>query len=121
VTDMESGAPVKSAYVALMSGATIIASGYTGANGDIVFKNIDKGSYTISVTAKGYHDFTPQSIDVEPPSVWYKVKIAPIPTIPLPWWLVPVVVGTVVLGGGAVAYTMLKKPAAPTPPVIVMR
>jgi len=112
--------PVNRAYVALISGAIVVADGFTDSSGDISFNNIDKGSYTLRVTAGGYRDFE-QSIDVMPPTVSYRVKVVPIPVTPLPWWLVPVVIGTVVLGGGAVVYTISKKPAVPSPPVIVMR
>jgi hypothetical protein len=107
VTNSQTGALVKGAYVALMSGARIVADGYTD-DGEVVFVNIDEGSYTLKVLAGGYYNFE-QSIIVEPPSVWYTVKIAPIPTPPTPSWIYWVVGGIAALGAITIVPSLVKK------------
>lgn len=119
VKNRETGAGVPKAYVALMSGATVIADGYTDS-GSITFHNVDEGSYVLRITAGGY-DTLELAVDVKSPSVWYIARLVPIPSVPLPSWVIPAVVVVLVLGGTGVAYSVLKKPAPPTPPVIITR
>jgi hypothetical protein len=107
VTNSKTGALVKGAYVALMSGARIVADGYTDG-GEITFENIDEGSYTVKVLASGCYDFE-QSIEVEPPSVWYEIKIVPIPVEPIPTWLWYVVGGVAALGAITVIPSIIKR------------
>lgn len=96
VRSRETDVLIAKAYVALMSGATVIADGYTDG-GEISFANINEGSYTVKVRAGGYYDFE-QSIDVVAPSVWYDVKIVPIPVVPLPDWVKYAALGIGALG-----------------------
>jgi len=107
VTNSKTGALVKGAYVALMSGAVVVADGYTDG-GEITFENIDEGSYTVKVQAGGYHDFE-QSIEVSPPSVWYVVKIVPIPVTPIPTWVWYAVGGVAALGAITVIPSIVKR------------
>ena len=96
VKNSKTGALVKNAYVALMSGAQVLAEDYTDG-GVVLFENIDEGSYTIKVEAGGYNDFD-QSIEVKAPSVWYIVKIVPIPVTPTPSWVWWAIGGVAALG-----------------------
>jgi len=107
VTNSKTGALVKGAYVALMSGATVIADGYTDG-GEVKFVNIDEGSYTVKVQAGGYHDFE-QSIEVKAPSVWYVVKIVPIAVAPIPTWVYWAVGGVAALGAITVMPSIIKR------------
>jgi hypothetical protein len=107
VANSQTGDLVKGAYVALMSGARIVASGYTD-DGNVVFNNIEEGSYTVKVLAGGYYDFE-QSIDVEPPSVWYTIKIVPIPVTPVPTWVYWAVGGVAALGAVTVIPSLIRR------------
>ena len=107
VANSQTGGLVKGAYVALMSGARIVASGYTD-DGNVVFNNIEEGSYTVKVLAGGYYDFE-QSIDVEPPSVWYTIKIVPIPVTPVPTWVYWAVGGVAALGAVTVIPSLIRR------------
>jgi len=107
VTNSKTGALIKGAYVALMSGARVVANGYTDG-GEVLFENIDEGSYTVRVLAGGYYDFE-QSIEVVSPSVWYEIKIVPIPVEPIPTWLWYVVGGVAVLGAITVIPSIIKR------------
>jgi len=107
ITNRKTGALVKGAYVALMSGATVIADGYTDG-GEVIFENIDEGGYIVKVQASGYHDFE-QSIEVTPPSVWYVIKIVPIPTVPIPDWVWWAVGGVAALGAITVIPSIIKR------------
>jgi len=107
VIDSKSGKLVSDAYVALMSGARVVADGYTDG-GEVIFENVEEGSYTVKVLAGGYYNFE-MAVDVEPPSVWYELRIVPIPTPPIPDWVKYAVIGTGVLIG-AVAVLKRKKP-----------
>jgi hypothetical protein len=107
VTNNKTGALVKGAYVALMSGATVVADGYTDG-GAVLFKNIDKGSYTVKVLTGGYYDFE-QSVDVVSPSVWYTIKIVPIAVAPLPTWVYWAVGGITALGAITVIPAVIKR------------
>jgi len=107
VTNSKTGALVKGAYVALMSGVRIVAEGYTDG-GEVIFENIDEGSYTVKVLAGGYHDFE-QSIEVETPSVWYVIKIVPVEVAPLPTWVWYAVGGVAALGAITVIPSIVKK------------
>lgn len=117
ITNSKTGAQVKGAYVALMSGAVVVADGYTDG-GEIVFEKIDEGSYTVKVLAGGYYEFE-VSIDVTPPSVWYTVKIVPIPVTPVPTWVWYVVGGVATLGAITVIPAIIKR--KPEEKVIVVR
>jgi hypothetical protein len=116
VSNSKTSALVKGAYVALMSGTRIVADGYTDG-GEVVFKNIDEGSYTVKVVAGGYYDFE-QSIDVAPPSVWYVIKIVPIPVTPLPTWVWYAVGGVAALGAITVIPSVIRR--KPEEKVIVL-
>jgi len=116
VLNSKTGALVKNAYIALMSGARIVADGYTDG-GEIIFENIDEGSYTVKVLASGYYAFE-QSIEVEPPMVWYEIKIVPIPTAPIPWWTWYAVGGVMALGAITVIPKVIGKKEKP---IIVVR
>lgn len=116
VKNKETGGAVSKAYVALMSGTTVVADGYTDG-GTITFRNVDEGSYTIKIAVSGYRDFV-YAIEVTPPSVWYTAYIVPIPKPPLPWWVIPLIAVGGIGTAGVVAYGVLKKPS---PPVVVMR
>ena len=107
VTNSKTGALVKGAYVALMSGARVVADGHTDG-GEVLFENIDEGSYTVKVLASGYYSFE-QSIEVEPPSVWYVLKIVPIPTVPIPDWVWWAVGGVAALGAITVIPSIIKR------------
>lgn len=107
VVNKQTGRAVWRALVEILSGAVVVASGLTDFNGNISFANIEEGSYTLRVTASGYYEFS-QSIEVIPPKVSYRVKLAPVPSI-LPWWVLPLGVIAVV-GGGAYYLTRPKKP-----------
>lgn len=107
VTNSKTGTLVKDAYVALMSGAVIIADGYTDG-GEVTFENIDEGSYTVKVLAGGYYNFE-KSIEVAPPSVWYTAKIVPIPVTPIPSWLWYAVGGVAALGAVTIIPSIIKR------------
>jgi len=107
ITNSKTGALVKGAYVALMSGARIVADGYTDG-GEVKFENINEGSYTVKVVAGGYYEFE-QSIEVEPPSVWYVIKIVPIPTVPTPTWVYWAVGGVAALGAITVIPSIIRR------------
>jgi len=107
VTNTKTGVLVKGAYVALMSGARVVADGYTDG-GEVKFEGIDEGSYTVKVLAGGYYDFE-QSIKVEPPSVWYAIKIVPIPVTPIPDWVKYAVLGIGVLGAITIIPAVIRR------------
>lgn len=107
VTNSETGALVKGAHVFLMSGATVIRDKYTDG-GEVLFENVDEGSYTVKVQAGGYHDFE-QSIEVKAPSVWYVIKIVPIPTVPVPSWVYWAVGGVAALGAITVIPSIIRR------------
>ena len=107
VVNNKTGALVKGAYVALMSGARVVAEGHTDG-GEVKFENIDEGSYTVKVQAGGYHDFE-QSIEVVPPSVWYVVKIVPIAVVPTPTWVYWAVGGVAALGAITVIPAIIRR------------
>lgn len=113
VQNKDTGAGVSKAYVALMSGAVIVVDGYTDG-GTITFNNVDEGSYVVKIIASGYHAFD-TAIDVIPPSVWYIAKLVPVPSVPLPWWALPVGIGVAVVFG--LAFISRPKPT----PIMVLK
>jgi hypothetical protein len=117
ITNRQTGALVSKAYVALMSGAVVVASGYADG-GVVTFENIDEGSYTIKVQAGGYNDLE-QSIEVKSPSVWYVVKIVPIPVTHIPTWVYWAVGGVAALGAITVIPSVIRR--KPEEKIIVVR
>jgi len=117
IKNSKTEALVKDAYVALMSGAVIVADGYTDG-GEVIFEKVDEGSYTVKVLAGGYYAFE-KSIDVTPPSVWYDVKIVPIPVTPIPSWVWYVGGGIAALGAVTIIPSIIKR--KPEDKVIVVR
>lgn len=115
VTNCETGAFISNALVTLKSGAVVVARKYTNG-GSVTFSNIDVGSYTIKVVKGEYEPLT-DSIEVIVPAVEYDVCLMPIPVAPLPWWAIPAVAGTVVIGGVATISGMRKA----RPPVYVVK
>jgi hypothetical protein len=107
VKNKQTGASVGKAYVALMSGDVIAVDGYTDG-GQIIFPDVDEGSYTIKILAGGYYEFS-QSIDVIPPSVWYEVKLVPTPVSPYMEWLKYGAIAAAAIGSVYVAGTVIKK------------
>jgi hypothetical protein len=111
VKNKDTGGLVGKARVAIMSGAVVIADGYTDG-GEITFNNVDEGSYTLRISAGGYYSFE-YSIDVVAPSVWYTASLVPIPITPLPDWVKYVGVGLAALTAIAVVPPLLRKEKAP--------
>jgi len=106
LTNRDTGGLVGGAYIALMTGAQVVASGYTDG-GEVTFNNVDEGSYTVKILAGGYY-YLEESIEVVAPEVWYQLQITPESSPPIPWyyWLVG---GVVAVGGIVIVSGMLKK------------
>lgn len=111
VKNKDTGAGISRAYVALMSGAVIEADGYTDG-GTITFNNVTEGSYALRVRADGFHPLE-TAIDVTAPSVWYTANLTPVPSVPLPWWVMPLAAGTALIGGVVVIGSIAKRKRAP--------
>jgi hypothetical protein len=118
VTNSETGAIVKGATVAIMSGTRVVASGYTDSSGNVTFNNVEEGSYTLKIVAGGYYSFE-TGISVKAPEVWYEAKIVPIPVAPTPNWVYWVVGGVAALGAITIIPSLVRRKAEEK--VIVVR
>ena len=119
VYNRQTGSAIIGAYVALLSGNKIVASGYTGSDGWVTLHNIPAGvegvSYTLLVTAGGFHEYK-DSVDVVPGENMFRVALAPVPAPPIPWeWVVGGIAAVVI--GGVVIATMRRR----APPVVVVK
>lgn len=104
VADQMTGALLDNAFVRILSGATVVAQGYT-KEGVISFPNIEEGGYTITIKRDGY-EILETTIQATPPSVVYTFYLAPIPTQPIPWY----VWAGIGVGGLVVLTTMIRRP-----------
>lgn len=116
VENRETGGLISKARVKLLSGTQVVADKYTDG-GEVTFLNIDEGSYMLSIGVSGYESFE-SMIEVVAPAVEYTARLTPIPVSPLPWWVIPAVVGTIAIGGISVFSGLVKKPS---PPVYVVK
>ena len=108
VVNKQTSKAVKNAYVVLLIGTSIEADGYTDSNGELVFQNVTQGGYILSVRANGYYSFE-SAIEIEGASVWYQVKLAPTPSVPLPDWVKYAAIGGVALVSVVGVGTILKR------------
>jgi len=101
VINAETGAPVSGAYVAIMSGTTVVAHGYTDG-GSITFPKIDEASYTLRIRADGYEAYE-GGLEVKSPMTWPPpIALTPIPPPPWPWWW-----QIAAVGGGVAVITVI--------------
>lgn len=123
VANRQTGMGIKGAEVTLVSGQSVIADGFTSADGGVIFNNVPGGmsgiSYALIVRKNGYHEVT-EELEVLPgenaPHLTY---MTPIPTTPLPSWL-----GYAVLGIGALSALFIVPPMIrrkEEQPIIVVR
>jgi hypothetical protein len=124
VTNRSSGGAVKSAYVQLLAGSTVIVDGYTDSSGNIVFNDVPGGvggsiSYTLDITAGNFRELN-ESITITAGENSFSFALSPIPTTPLPWWFWYAVAGISIptaLGAGYV----ISKGRQQLQPIIVTR
>ncbi len=112
VFNQDTGETIKESRVTIKSGARVVADGYTDSSGSVIFQNIDVGSYTLRVIASGY-TMLDESITVLAPGVEYDVFLVPIPSKPLDWWIIPVIVGGIGVGGFVLLKGTPKMPHIP--------
>ena len=113
VYNRQTAKPVKGALVQLLSGNKVVAQGYTGGDGWVVFENVPAGaegiSYTLLVMVSGYEEYK-DSVDVMPGENVFRVALVPKPTQPIPWEWIIGGVAVVAVGGVVMAATRPKKP-----------
>ena len=126
VANKATGSLVKNAFVELLAGNVVVASGYTKSDGTITFLNISGGmtgiSYTLDIIAGGFYELT-DSIAVKPGVNSFSYYLVPVPVPPLSDWVIPAVAITAVGAVGAVGYGLLKgrQGERPTQPIIIER
>ena len=116
VKNRQTSVPIQNALVRIVGSAGVVAQNYTDSSGKLIAYNIKLGGYTLSIQAPGY-DPSNEAIYVDR-YLLQEAFLTPALSAPLPWWVLPVIGGVIIIVGGIIIFGALKKK---TPQFLVIK